>query len=99
MAEVAGPRVGGPGGGRSSPDEETLRAVKRLLWILAVVAVLLAIWGVFSRVHGRDKIGEETADEATPVVQTAGPSPSPISDELVLPGNVTAFFEAPIYAR
>jgi RND family efflux transporter MFP subunit len=82
-----------------SRDEQTLRAVRRLLWILAVVAVMLAIWGVFSRVHGRDEIGQETATEATPVVQTAQPTPSPVSDELVLPGNVTAFFEAPIYAR
>ena len=80
-------------------DEETLRAVRRSLWILAVIAVVAAIWGVFSRVQGRDRIGEETALEATPVVQTARPTPSPGTDELVLPGNVTAFFEAPIYAR
>jgi RND family efflux transporter MFP subunit len=86
-------------GSASSGDEETLRTVRRFLWILAVVAVVLAIWGVFSRVHGRDQIGEETANEAIPVVQTAKPTPSPITDELVLPGNVTAFFEAPIYAR
>ena len=80
-------------------DEQTLRGVRRLLWILAVAAVLLAIWGVFSRVRGRDKVAEETATEATPVVQVARPTASPATDELVLPGNVTAFFEAPIYAR
>ena len=80
-------------------DEQTLRGVRRLLWILAVAAVLLAIWGVFSRVRGRDKVAEETATEATPVVQIARPTASPATDELVLPGNVTAFFEAPIYAR
>ena len=80
-------------------EDETLRAVRRSLWILAVIAVVSAIWGVFSRVQGRDRIGEETATEAIPVVQTARPTPSPGTDELVLPGNVTAFFEAPIYAR
>ena len=80
-------------------DAETLHAIRRFVWILAVVAVLLAIWGVFSRVRGRDRIGAETAAEAIPVVQTAQPTPSPVSDELVLPGNVTAFYEAPIYAR
>ena len=83
----------------SVSKEQTLHGVKLFLWILLVAAVLLAIWGVFSRVHGRNKVGEETATEATPVVQTARPSPSPASNELVLPGNVTAFFEAPIYAR
>ena len=80
-------------------SERTLHGVKRFLWILLIVAVVLAIWGVFSRVRGRDKVGEETAAEAIPVVQTAKPTASPAQDELVLPGNVTAFFEAPIYAR
>ena len=83
----------------SVSKEQTLHGVKLFLWILLVVAVLLAIWGVFSRVHGRNKVGEETATEAIPVVQTARPSASPASNELILPGNVTAFFEAPIYAR
>jgi len=78
---------------------DSLRGVKRFLWILLIVAVILAIWGVVSRVRGRDKVGKQTADEAIPVVMTAKPSPSPATDELVLPGNVTAFIEAPIYAR
>jgi RND family efflux transporter MFP subunit len=64
-----------------------------------IVAVLLAIWGVISRVRGREKIGQETAKDATPVVMTAKPTRGPETDELVLPGNVTAYIEAPIYAR
>ena len=80
-------------------DEDSLRGVKRFLWILLIAAVILAIWGVVSRVRGREKIGQETSEEAIPVVRTAKPTASPASDELVLPGNVTAFIEAPIYAR
>lgn len=91
MADSTGPRT--------DADEHTLHGVKRFVWILAILAVVLAIWGVFSRVRGRDKVGEETTTEAIPVVQTAKPTPSPASDELILPGNVTAFLEAPIYAR
>ena len=79
--------------------EDSLRGMKRFLWILLIAAVILAIWGVVSRVRGREKIGQETSQEAIPVVQTAKPTASPASDELVLPGNVTAFIEAPIYAR
>jgi RND family efflux transporter MFP subunit len=79
--------------------EDSLRGVKRFLWILLIAAVILAIWGVVSRVRGREKVGEETSQEAIPVVRTAKPTASPASDELVLPGNVTAFIEAPIYAR
>jgi RND family efflux transporter MFP subunit len=85
--------------GTRPDDERILHGVRRFVWILAVVAVVLALWGVVSRVRGRDKVGEETAAEAIPVVLTAKPTPSPVSDELVLPGNVTAFYEAPIYAR
>lgn len=82
-----------------SGGPESLRGVKRFLWILLAVAVLLAIWGVFSRVRGRDRVGEETAQDAIPVVMVAKPTSSPATDELVLPGDVSAFIEAPIYAR
>ncbi|HWW80974.1 MAG TPA: efflux RND transporter periplasmic adaptor subunit [Steroidobacteraceae bacterium] len=80
-------------------SEDSLRGVKRFLWVLLIAAVILAIWGVVSRVRGREKIGQETSQQAIPVVRTAKPTASPASDELVLPGNVTAFIEAPIYAR
>jgi RND family efflux transporter MFP subunit len=80
-------------------DDDSLRGVKRLLWIVLIVAIFLAIWGIFSRVRGRDRVGEETAQDAIPVVMVAKPTPSPATDELVLPGDVSAFIEAPIYAR
>jgi RND family efflux transporter MFP subunit len=80
-------------------SDDSLRGVKRFLWILLIVAVILAIWGVVSRVRGREKIGKETAQEAIPVVMTAKPTRGPETNELVLPGNVTAYIEAPIYAR
>jgi RND family efflux transporter MFP subunit len=76
-----------------------LGSVRRLMWILLVLALILAVWGIVSRVVGRDKLGRETATDAIPVVTTVRPTPSPDSDELVLPGNVQAFIEAPIYAR
>jgi RND family efflux transporter MFP subunit len=79
--------------------EHLVRSVTRFLWILLLIAVVLAIWGVVSRVRGRDRIGQETAQEAIPVVMVQKPDRSPATNELVLPGDVTAFIEAPIYAR
>jgi RND family efflux transporter MFP subunit len=79
--------------------DEGLRGVKRFLWALLVVALLLAVGGVVSRVRGRAEVGQETASDAIAVVLVARPSPGPGVDELVLPGSVTAFIEAPIYAR
>jgi len=84
---------------RHANSDDSLRGVKRFLWILLIVAIILAIWGVVSRVRGREKIGKETSQEAVPVVMTAKPTRGPQTDELVLPGNVTAYIEAPIYAR
>jgi RND family efflux transporter MFP subunit len=84
---------------RHARSDASLRGVKRFIWILLIVAVILAIWGVVSRVRGREKVGQETAKDAVPVVMVAKPTRGPETDELVLPGNVTAYIEAPIYAR
>ena len=76
-----------------------LHNVRRLLWIVLIAALLLAVWGVVSRVRARTALADATAAAAIPVVTTVQPTRSPGTDELVLPGNVQAFIEAPIYAR
>lgn len=75
------------------------RPLRRYAWILAAVALVLAIWGIGSRVHARTQLARQAGAAAVPIVLTAYPTPSPGSEELVLPGNVQAYFEAPIYAR
>src|SRR5882757_4676423 len=81
------------------PTEHEFRHLGRYGLILLVVALVLAIWGVASRVHSRNKLGEETTQEAVPVVIVQKPAASPPSEDLVLPGSVQAFVEAPIFAR
>jgi RND family efflux transporter MFP subunit len=81
------------------PAEPQYRHLGRYGLILLVVALVLAIWGVASRVYSRDELGKETAEQAVPVVLVQKPATSPPSEELVLPGNVQAFVEAPIFAR
>jgi RND family efflux transporter MFP subunit len=54
---------------------------------------------VASRVHSRDQLGKETAEQAVPMVLVQKPAVSPPSEDLVLPGNVQAFVEAAIFAR
>jgi RND family efflux transporter MFP subunit len=73
--------------------------VGRWALILLVVAIILGIWGVTSRVLSRDQLAKETSNESIPTVVVQKPQPSPGSEELVLPGSVQAFVEAPIYAR
>jgi RND family efflux transporter MFP subunit len=80
------------------PDGQ-FRHVGRYALILLVVALVLAVWGVASRVYSRSELGKETAEEAVPVVLVQKPALSPPSESLELPGSVQAFVEAPIFAR
>ena len=73
--------------------------LKRYALIALAIAVLLAIWGIASRVVARNALSAETLSAATPTVVTVKPSKGSGSESLVLPGSVQAFYEAPIYAR
>jgi RND family efflux transporter MFP subunit len=79
--------------------ETPLRGVQRFVVGLLALALLLGIWGTVSRVRARSELARETLEQAVPLVTTLKPTPGPASEELVLPGNVQAFIEAPIYAR
>jgi RND family efflux transporter MFP subunit len=73
--------------------------IRRYLLIAAGVAVVLAAWGILSRLYARVLLERAAADAAIVTVATAHPSRGPGTDILVLPGTVQAFYEAPIYAR
>jgi RND family efflux transporter MFP subunit len=73
--------------------------IRRYLLIAAGVAVVLAAWGILSRLHARVLLERAAADAAIVTVATAHPTRGPGTDILVLPGTVQAFYEAPIYAR
>jgi RND family efflux transporter MFP subunit len=71
----------------------------RYALIMLVIAVMVAVWCIVSRVNARTALGKETAIDAVPAVLTVKPSQAPASEALVLPGSVQAYYEAPIYAR
>jgi RND family efflux transporter MFP subunit len=72
---------------------------RRYVYIVIGAALLLAIWGILSRLHARSNLREQAQEAAIPTVSTVKPKSGPASSKLVLPGNVQAFYEAPIYAR
>src|ERR1700675_2226592 len=80
-------------------DKDLHRKVRRYSLILLVVALILAAWGEVSRVRARSALGRETAEAAVPMVVTVTPNRTSLGEELVLPGSVQAYIEAPIYAR
>jgi RND family efflux transporter MFP subunit len=83
-----------------APDRRKIAGqVRRYAWILAVVALVLAAWGITSRLVARAHLRQRTADDAVLTVETTQPKLSSDGDEVVLPGTVQGYREASIYAR
>jgi RND family efflux transporter MFP subunit len=72
-------------------------------WLVAGVAFLVVagvvVAGIMPRVKARDALVKDTAQLAVPAVVVVQPKRSAPGQELVLPANVQAFKDAPIYAR
>jgi RND family efflux transporter MFP subunit len=83
------------------PDGAAARdpRAKRYALIALGLAVILAVWGIASRLIARTALEREAASAAIATVATVKPIQGPASDKLVLPGTVQAYYEAPIYAR
>jgi RND family efflux transporter MFP subunit len=80
-------------------DQNLQRKIRRFALILLVVALVLGVWGEVSRVRARSSLEKETVAAAVLQVLTVKPNRTPLGEELVLPGTVQAYIEAPIYAR
>jgi RND family efflux transporter MFP subunit len=73
--------------------------IRRYALILLVIALILGVWGEVSRVLARSALRKETAQAAILTVATVTTEYSAAGEDLVLPGAVQAYIEAPIYAR
>lgn len=74
------------------------KALVGLIFILAVFAVL-AVVGVLGRMHTEEVLAQTTTANAPPTVIALPAKPGAPMDSFVLPGNVTAWTDSPIYAR
>jgi RND family efflux transporter MFP subunit len=84
---------------RRRDRDELKKTAQRVLIVAGVLAVILAGWGIAYRLIARSHLRKKTANDAVVSVVTVKANLSGADDELVLPGNVQAFMEAPIYAR
>ncbi len=82
-----------------TPDPGLGRKLHRYGLILLVVAVVLGAWGEISRVLAREDLRKASADATILTVTTITPEHNTQGEDMVLPGSVQAFIEAPIYAR
>jgi RND family efflux transporter MFP subunit len=103
MAEHERPAHGAPHQEQPPPNprekEKVKKGAKKVLLILVIVAVVVAVIGIASRLISRSHLKKRTSADAQVTVVTVKPISSDADNELVLPGNVMAFMEAPIYAR
>src|SRR5580692_4219439 len=72
---------------------------RRYVYILIAVALVIAVWGIVSRLSARTSLEKQATEASIPTVTTTKAHQGPGTDSLVLPGSVQAFYEAPIYAR
>ena len=66
---------------------------------MLIVVAALAIYGIWKRHHNDEVLADTTQEMAAPSVIALPPKAGAPIDNFVLPGNVSAFTDAPIYAR
>jgi RND family efflux transporter MFP subunit len=79
--------------------QQSLRSLKKTGIIALAVAAVIVIYGIGSRLLSESSLASRTDREAVPSVALITPKQGTTDQTLTLPGDVQAFFEAPIYAR
>jgi RND family efflux transporter MFP subunit len=85
----------------SAPEHAPISPLKALIGVglVLIVAVVLAVFGILPRRSAEAALAQHTQTAAPPYVTALPPKPGEPVDNFVLPGNVTAFTDSPIYAR
>jgi len=85
----------------TAPEQKPIKAGHGLtaVLVLVVVLIVLGVLGILPRRHAQEVLAQRTNELAAPSVITLSPKPGNPIQELVLPGNVTSYTDAPIYAR
>ncbi len=85
-----------------APPRTTSKTMGGLFLVLLAAALVLGYviyQGVTSRAKASTALERETLANSVPTVAVIQPQLSPGADEVVLPGNVQAFIDTPIWAR
>ena len=89
---------------QDNEDKKNAKPVRgRRLWVWVALAagilVLVVAWVIHSRLRDRSELAKSSKEASRIPVSVVRATPSPANTELVLPANVQAFVETPIYAR
>ena len=85
----------------TAPEATPLSPRKAIVGVALVLLILvvLAVVGILGRWHANKVLAARTNSLAAPTVSIATAKAGAPVETLVLPGNVTAFTDSPIYAR
>ncbi len=80
------------------------QAFPRWIWLCLAVGVLVLGFVIYTGIHARataeSNLVQATGESSLPTVAVVHPTPSgSAAQEILLPGNVTAFIDTPIFAR
>jgi RND family efflux transporter MFP subunit len=99
MTQLVDEKVRQTDGSRSAPSgPRPVHGVLILVVALVIVAAIV-IAGVVPRLRAKAEVRTETDNLAVPAVNVIHPKRGSPQQEIVLPGNIQAFIDAPIYAR
>jgi RND family efflux transporter MFP subunit len=99
MTQLVDEKVRQTDGSRPAPSgPRPVHGVLILVVALVIVAAIV-IAGVVPRLRAKAEVRTETDNLAVPAVNVIHPKRGSPQQEIVLPGNIQAFIDAPIYAR
>lgn len=86
---------------KSADPMKTYAPVKagRAVMLFSVAALAIAVTGVFDRRHDEQQLAHWTDEQAIPTVALIAPKRGGKATELVLPGNVEAWYNASIHGQ
>lgn len=81
------------------PTRQAIRRTVMIVVVLLLVAIVVAITGILPRMHARAALRQQTDSMAVPQVAVITPQMGQPMQEVLLPGTIQAYSDAPIYAR
>ncbi|MGD0098018.1 MAG: efflux RND transporter periplasmic adaptor subunit [Terracidiphilus sp.] len=101
MPNVPNPTQPAAGHHETAPEQKPIAPRKALVGVALILVVFAALAGIgiLRRWNANKVLADTTRQLAAPSVIVATPKPGAPVDSFVLPGNVTAWTDSPIYAR
>lgn len=81
------------------PSRHATRRTVIIVIVLLIIAVVVAITGIIPRQHASAALRRQTDSMAVPTVTVVQAQSGAPMQEIVLPGTIQAYRDAPIYAR